>query len=82
MELGQWLVKRMISAIIVEHYFPHTLRHSCAVMLLVPFPRVLECYFGPLMDLGQRVKQIHSKVNRMCTLGSSWSSEASSHFFI
>ncbi len=32
------------------------------------------------MELGHRVKQMNSKVNRMCSLGSSWSSEASSHF--
>lgn len=55
-------------------FFPH----FATAVLLVPFPRVLERYFDPFMELGQSVKQINSKVNRMCSLGSSWSSEASS----
>ncbi len=29
MELGQWLMKRMISAIIVEHYFSHSSPQLC-----------------------------------------------------
>ncbi len=29
MELGHWLMKRMISAIIVEHYFPPTSAQLC-----------------------------------------------------
>lgn len=47
-------------------FFPH----FATAVLLVQFPRGLERYFGPVMELGQSVKQLNSKVNRMCSLGS------------